>query len=93
MVFLGMVMTVIKFFLGLKKTNKGKNEVFQTDSMHRSTCESEPNLKTPPQLMSIQQTNTESNHSQWLSLVLLPIELFYVISEALFFVKKRDENN
>ncbi len=36
-----MVVTVIKCFLGFKKTNKDKKEVFQTDS---TKCESELNL-------------------------------------------------
>lgn len=37
-----MVMTVIKCFLGFKKTNKDQKEVFQIDS---TKCESELNLK------------------------------------------------
>ncbi len=42
MFLLDMVMTVIKCFLGFKKTNKDQKEVFQTDS---TKCESELNLK------------------------------------------------
>lgn len=81
-----MVTTVIKCFLGFKKTNKVQKEVFQTDSMQCLKSESELNLKLA---MSIQQTNNESKNSQCLSLVLLSISLFCVISEALFCLKKK----
>lgn len=42
--------------------------------------------------MSIQQTNSESKNSQCLRLVLLANSLFYVISEALFCLKKQNKN-
>lgn len=84
-----MVTTVIKCFLGFKKTNKVQKEVFQTDSMQCLKSESELNLKLA---MSIQQTNNESKNSQCLSLVLLSISLFCVISEALFCLKKKKKN-